>query len=154
MTEFLTSFLSACQKVCDELTLMTSLEQDKRQALLGNDVKAIEQITNKQQALSMKLENAEKKRVSAQIACGFENKTSRDILNELSAEDKKVFSPVFEKLYNTADILKITNKASLDIVAIELSLLKDRLPATETNFAQPGKRGYSTYTKPTFQGTF
>lgn len=154
MTELLTTFLKTCEKVCDELTVMASLEQDKRQALLGYEVKEVEQITNRQQALTMKLEIAEKKRVIAQEACGFDNKTSSEILNELSEEDKKVFKPVFEKIVNTAENLKITNKASLDIVAIELNLLKDKIPASDTTFIQPGKKGYATYVKPTFQGTF
>lgn len=155
MTEELKNFLASCEKVHDELTVMASLEQDKRKHLLSYDIKKIEEVAKKQQALIMKLENAERKRITCQELAGFKDKSASDILPLLEKEDKEVFKEVFNKLNLTADGLKISNKASLDIVAIELNMLKDKLPRNANQIGSSiGKKGYTTYSKSTFQGTY
>lgn len=155
MNESLSNFFKACQKVHNELILVAELEQTKRQSLLSYDLKKVEEVTKKQQALVMKLESAERKRLEYQKLAGFENLTSKEILPLLEKEDRAVFADIFNQLSQASGELKISNKASLDIVATELNMLKDKLPSNASQLdSTPGKRGYNSYTKSTFQGTY
>lgn len=153
MTEKLEAFLNACQKVRSELQILSGLEQEKRQSLLKYEIKEVESITNKQQAIVMKLEGLERRRMLAQAEAGFGDSTATEIILLLDRQDKSVFSDVFNELAILADSLKISNKACLDIVSTELNILKTRLPDNTPTFSQPGKRGYNNYTKSTFNGT-
>lgn len=153
MNDTLENFLNACRKVCDELEVIFALEQTKRQALLSYDIKEVEAISNKQQALYMKLENLEKKRLDCQNLAGFPLKSTSEIVELLNFDDKIVFKEVFDKLYAIADGLKISNKASMDIISIELNILKDRLPVEAQPTSILGKKGYTTYGRSSFNGT-
>lgn len=153
MTDILNDFLSSCRKVCDELEVIFSLEQSKRQALLSYNIKEVESISNKQQALYMKLENAERKRLICQETAGFKTKTTAEILELLDFEDRLVFKEVFDKLFAIADGLKLSNKASMDIINIELNILKDRLPVEAQPTSILGQKGYATYGRSSFNGT-
>lgn len=156
MTENLTNFFNACQKVYDSLIDMSTLEDSKLKYLTSFDIKKVEEVATKQQALVMKLESAERNRIKAQSVAGFEDKTTSEILELLQDKDDKfIFKQIFDNLNTAAGGLKISNKTSLDIVNLELNMLKDKLPKNQTQLAStPGKKGYNTYSTSSFQGTF
>ena len=143
MTKQLTAFVEATENVYIQITKIISLEQEKRQALLHYDMVITERCIKNQQALVMQLENIEKKRGMSQIAAGFHGKTSDEILDSVTSEEKLILQPLFGKLRMAATNLQEQNKVSLGIASSELRILGDRssTPVPQVTYQSNGKKG-------------
>lgn len=133
MSNGMKSYLVSLHKTIDQCSLMVDLEQQKRQALLSNNINLLENMLQSQQAEMMKLESLEKQRVSMQEAAGFGEMTGSEILAKLAeGPEKEEFSRAFSELKNTAEELKNFNKQALDIAKESLKMYSRLTPGIET----------------------
>lgn len=123
MTQELELFAEATRRVQQQLGEMTASEQEKRQALLAQDMTRLEAVLPVQQAMVMKLESLEKKRAEAQNAAGFAGLTASAILERLSKEDRAQLEPLFRETRETAAQYSELNRAALEIANTELRIM-------------------------------
>lgn len=123
MNESMLSYREAVKQVKNQLRTMLETEQEKRSALLNHEIDKLEALLQAQQAMVMKLETLEKKRVAAQEAAGFGGKTADELLEILPEEEKACFVPLLRELTETAQQLRELNAVSLDIADTELRLI-------------------------------
>lgn len=123
MTQELKLFAEATRRVQQQLSEMIASEKEKRQALLTQDMTRLEAVLPAQQAMVMKLESLEKKRMEAQEAAGFSGLTAAAILEKLSPEERTQLEPLFRETRETATVYSELNRAALEIANTELRLM-------------------------------
>lgn len=159
MSNNIDEFISATEKVLECLNAAAESESGKRKALLTHDVDRVESMLQNQQALVMRLENFEKKRIQAAEEVGFGGMSADEI--EVSIKDDRLrerLSPLFAQMREKADILKTLNRASLDIADMELKLLSENPAIIKDNksgglYDSSGRKGKGR-TGGTYNGTF
>ncbi len=148
------AFVKTLKHLCTLMQDMHELETKKRSALLKQDLTETEVVFKSQQAMIMKLNNAENKRIEQQKLAGFGELTASQILEQASAEEKDVFAPIFEKLNSSAQMIKELNKISLNIVNTELKILKGTQNKSSSTYTASGKPSSGAYTRATFREKF
>ena len=145
ITTHIASLAQSTELVYEQILKMKNMEQEKRDALLHYDLDVTESLMKKQQAMVMQLDNMEKKRLSHQVAAGFSNKTSSQILAAADEETQLLLKPLFEKLRIVADELKTLNQVSINIAKSELRLMEQKISSSEDGLYQSNgkKRGAS-----------
>ena len=145
VTTHIASLAQSTELVYEQILKMKNMEQEKRDALLHYDLDVTEGLMKKQQAMVMQLDNMEKKRLSHQVAAGFSNKTSSQILATADEETQSLLKPLFEKLRIVAEELKSLNQVSINIAKSELRLMEQKISSSEDGLYQANgkKRGAS-----------
>lgn len=126
------------------LESMVESEKSKLESLLTNELKRIEQSVSSQQAVSMKIENYEKRRQQMQSQAGFEHATLREIINQANEEDQQNLRTIFARMQKAAQEVKYLNEKSMKIVQTNLQLLHSITPpnkqVSDQGYSQDGKQ--------------
>lgn len=125
------------------LESMVQSEKTKLECLLTNELKRIEHSVSSQQAVSMRIENYEKRRQQMQIQAGFEHATLREIINQVDSEDQQKLRTIFARMQKAAQEVKFLNEKSMKIVQTNLQLLHTITPPEK----QVSDQGYSQHGK-------
>lgn len=143
MTEALQAYIDATERSIDQIRDMISVEQEKRQALLAQDMEQLENVLQRQQAMLMQTENLEKKRLAAQETAGFAaTMTGAAILSAVTdPADKAALSDVFTRLGDTAQELQTLNKTAMDIANMNVKIMERLTRSTEEKKAVVYKAG-------------
>lgn len=106
-----------------ECKKMLDFETEKRRALLDSDMNNLSSVLQSQQATMMKLENLEKKRVSAQEKAGFSDMKAEEIIEKIADEkEKQSFTSTVNELRTLVEEIQRLNKLSIDIAKSNLKI--------------------------------
>ena len=106
----LQTFLTATERCVAQCKAMLSFEQEKRQALLSDDLSRLESMIQAQQAAIMKLESLEKQRMEAQENAGYHNLSADAILELLDdGPDKAILARQVGELKQTLEEIRYHN---------------------------------------------
>lgn len=112
--------LEECLVECKK---MLDFETEKRRALLDSDMNNLSGVLQSQQATMMKLENLEKKRISAQEKAGFSDMKAEEIIEKIADEkEKKSFTSTINELRTLVEEIQKLNKISIDIAKSNLKI--------------------------------
>lgn len=118
---FLEEYAAFFEKMADD-------EQQKRAALLSDDVQRVDRALAAQQASSMQLEGLERRREELQRQAGFEGKTFREILAQLQGREQEEFLRLFERISSALAEIKFSNARSMEIARANLQVLGSAVP--------------------------
>ncbi|WOC31278.1 MULTISPECIES: flagellar export chaperone FlgN [Caproicibacterium] len=113
-------FLAATEACTKQIRAMLPMEQEKRQALISDDVPRMEKMMCEQQAAIMELENLDKERARLQGASGFAGMTATEILEQVSGEQREKFSACLSALRQSADQLRLYNQKATELAKASL----------------------------------
>ena len=106
-----------------ECRKMLDFETEKRRALLDSDMNNLSTVLQSQQATMMKLENLEKKRISAQEKAGFSDMKAEEIIEKITDEkEKQSFTSTVNELRTLVEEIQKLNKISIDIAKSNLKI--------------------------------
>ena len=106
-----------------ECRKMLDFETEKRRALLDSDMNNLSTVLQSQQATMMKLENLEKKRISAQEKAGFSDMKAEEIIEKITDEkEKQSFTSTVNELRTLVEEIQRLNKISIDIAKSNLKI--------------------------------
>lgn len=112
--------LEECLVECKK---MLDFETEKRRALLDSDMNNLSAVLQSQQATMMKLENLEKKRISAQEKAGFSDMKAEEIIEKITDEkEKQSFTSTVNELRTLVEEIQKLNKVSIDIAKSNLKI--------------------------------
>ena len=112
--------LEECLVECKK---MLDFETEKRRALLDSDMNNLSTVLQSQQATMMKLENLEKKRISAQEKAGFSDMKAEEIIEKITDEkEKQSFTSTVNELRTLVEEIQKLNKISIDIAKSNLKI--------------------------------
>ena len=112
--------LEECLVECKK---MLDFETEKRRALLDSDMNNLSAVLQSQQATMMKLENLEKKRISAQEKAGFSDMKAEEIIEKITDEkEKQSFTSTVNELRTLVEEIQKLNKISIDIAKSNLKI--------------------------------
>ena len=112
--------LEECLVECKK---MLDFETEKRRALLDSDMNNLSAVLQYQQATMMKLENLEKKRISAQEKAGFSDMKAEEIIEKITDEkEKQSFTSTVNELRTLVEEIQKLNKISIDIAKSNLKI--------------------------------
>ena len=89
MNQNIVEYKAVLEECLVECKKMLDFETEKRRALLDSDMNNLSAVLQSQQATMMKLENLEKKRISAQEKAGFSDMKAEDIIEKITDEKEK-----------------------------------------------------------------
>jgi len=135
------SFLSATERCVAQSKTMLTFEQEKRQALLSDDLTRLESMIQAQQAAIMKMESLEKQRLEAQEKAGFHQMKADEVLaNMESGPDKEALAELVRVLRTTLEEIRYHNTKAVDIARNNLQIL-DMLSTGKEQQQQHGRQG-------------
>ena len=112
--------LEECLVECKK---MLDFETEKRRALLDSDMNNLSAVLQSQQATMMKLENLEKKRISAQEKAGFSDMKAEEIIEKITdKKEKQSFTSTVNELRTLVEEIQRLNKISIDIAKSNLKI--------------------------------
>ncbi len=112
--------LEECLVECKK---MLDFETEKRRALLDSDMNNLSAVLQSQQATIMKLENLEKKRISAQEKAGFSDMKAEEIIEKITDEkEKQSFTSTVNELRTLVEEIQRLNRISIDIAKSNLKI--------------------------------
>ena len=119
----LQSFLQATERCVTQARTMLEFEQEKRQALLADDLIRLESMIQAQQAAIMKLESLEKQRLDAQDKAGYHDLKAQEILELLDdGPDKAALQKQVGELKQTMEEIRYHNDKALEIARANLQV--------------------------------
>ena len=132
------SFLAATRRCTEQCKTMLTFEQEKRQALLSDDLDRLESMIQAQQAAIMKLESLEKMRLEAQEKAGFSQMKAEEILALLEdGPDKEALAEQVGILKTTLDEIRYQNSKAVEIARNNLQIMEKLATGKE----QPARQG-------------
>ncbi len=138
MTNELKTFIAASRECLKQCEKMLEQERAKRKALVISDAEKIEAALKIQQASSMQLENLERKRIDAQNAAGYSNKTASEIISELGDTDAaRELNDIYVKWKATVEEIKEYNEKSMELAAANLKLYDALVNGTANETKKP-----------------
>lgn len=112
--------LNECLVECKK---MLEFEGEKRRSLLESDMDNLSVVLQAQQAVMMKLENIEKKRLAAQEKAGFGEMRAEEIINKIEdPQQKKDFTVTINELRSIVEEIQRLNKISIDVAKSNLRI--------------------------------
>lgn len=125
--------LEECLVECKK---MLDFETEKRRALLDSDINNLGTVLQSQQATMMRLENLEKKRITAQEKAGFNEMRADEIIEKITDEaEKQSFTHTVNELRTVVEEIQRLNRISIDIAKSNLKIANTILqqqPADDT----------------------
>jgi len=148
----LTPFLTATERCLAQCKTMLSFEQEKRQALLSDDLSRLESMIQAQQAAIMRLESLEKQRMEAQERAGYHNLSADAILELLDdGPDKDTLARQVGELRQTLEEIRYQNDRAMEIARANLQIVNSLTAGKEQKErqgvykpGQAGKAGWQT----------
>ncbi len=138
MTNELRAFIMASTECLKQCEVMLEQEREKRKALVTSNAEKIEAALKTQQASSMQLENLERKRIDAQNAAGYSNKTASEIISELGdTEAAKELKAIYVRWKATVDEIKDYNEKSMELASANLKLYDALVNGTANETKKP-----------------
>jgi flagellar biosynthesis/type III secretory pathway chaperone len=135
----LATFLTATQRCVAQCKTMLEFEQEKRQALLADDMDRLEAMLQSQQAAIMKLESLEKQRLAAQERAGYDHMTAAEILAVLQeGPEKQELAQQTAELRETLAGIRYHNEKALEITRANLQMINTLATGQEQKQQQPG----------------
>lgn len=123
MSDFL-SFLTANERCVAQCKTMLAFEQEKRQALLSDDLAKLESMIQAQQAAIMKLESLEKQRMEAQEKAGYQYLRADEILALLDeGPDRDALAMQVGELKQTLGDIRYQNEKAMEIARANLQIV-------------------------------
>jgi len=123
MSEF-AAFLTATQRCISQCKAMLEFEQEKRQALLADDLDRLEHMISAQQAAIMRLESLEKQRLDAQEKAGYSQLSAEEILEQLSdGPEKTSLAEHVRELKQTLEEIRYHNGRAVEIARANLQVI-------------------------------
>ncbi|MEL7623608.1 MAG: flagellar protein FlgN [Clostridiales bacterium] len=120
----LASFLTATQRCVNQCKTMLEFEQEKRQALLADDMDRLESMIQSQQAAIMKLESLEKQRLEAQEKAGYNQMTADEILKVMAeGPEKEELAQQVGELRKTLEEIRYHNDKAMEITRANLQIM-------------------------------
>ena len=119
------SFLTATERCVAQSKTMLSFEQEKRQALLSDDLTRLESMIQAQQAAIMKMESLEKQRLEAQEKAGYHNLSASEILALLGdSPDRAILARQISELKLTLEEIRYHNEKAMEIARANLQVVE------------------------------
>lgn len=115
------------------------LEQKKIDAVSKNNLTALEETMNKEQAEILKLRGAERELYSIQKQCGWEGKTFREILLLISGDDKKEFEELFHQFSSAMKSFQMTNEEAKQSLNIQIYTINKAMQQSGIEYNDSGK---------------
>jgi len=156
MSEF-ASFLTATKRCVTQCKAMLEFEQEKRQALLTDDLTRLENMIQAQQAAIMKLESLEKQRLEAQEKAGYHRLNADEILALLeNGSDKDELASQVGQLRKTLEEIRYHNAKAMEIARANLQIVNTITTGKEQQAKQgpyrPKQAGMANWqSAPTFE---
>lgn len=123
MQENVKKYKAVLEECLVECKKMLDFETEKRRALLDSDMSNLSVVLQSQQATMMKLENLEKKRISAQEKAGFGDMKAEEIIEKITDEkEKQSFTSTINELRTLVEEIQKLNKISIDIAKSNLKI--------------------------------
>lgn len=123
MQDNIKKYKAVLEECLVECKKMLEFETEKRRALLDSDMNNLSAVLQSQQATMMKLENLEKKRISAQEKAGFSDMKAEEIIEKIADEkEKKSFTLTINELRTLVEEIQRLNKISIDIAKSNLKI--------------------------------
>ena len=123
MQENAKKYKAVLEECLVECKKMLDFETEKRRALLDSDMNNLSGVLQSQQATMMKLENLEKKRISAQEKAGFSDMKAEEIIEKITDEkEKQSFTSTVNELRTLVEEIQKLNKISIDIAKSNLKI--------------------------------
>lgn len=123
MQENVKKYKAVLEECLVECKKMLDFETEKRRALLDSDMNNLSAVLQSQQATMMKLENLEKKRISAQEKAGFSDMKAEEIIEKITDEkEKQSFTSTVNELRTLVEEIQKLNKISIDIAKSNLKI--------------------------------
>lgn len=136
MQENIKKYKAVLEECLVECRKMLDFEAEKRKALLESDINNLGVVLQSQQATMMKLENIEKKRLSAQGQAGFGEMTADEILSKITDENEKnQVTVIVNELRGIVEEIQRLNKISIDIAKSNLKIANTILQQQQTDNA-------------------
>jgi len=133
----LSSFLTATERCVAQCKNMLAFEQEKRQALLADDLTRLESMIQAQQAAIMKLESLEKQRMDAQEKAGYHSLNAEEILELLDdGPDKEILTRQVGELKQTLEEIRYQNDKAMEIARTNLQIINTLATGKEQNDRQ------------------
>ncbi|MCL2121451.1 MAG: flagellar protein FlgN [Clostridiales bacterium] len=142
----LQSFLTATERCVAQCKTMLGFEQEKRQALLSDDLTRLENMIQAQQAAIMKLESLEKQRMEAQEKAGYHQLSAEEIIELLDeGMEKDVLTKQVGELKQTLGEIRHHNGKAMEIARSNLQIVNSLATGKEKKERQglyrPGSAG-------------
>ncbi len=135
----LATFLTATQRCVSQCHAMLEFEQEKRQALLADDMERLEAMIQNQQAAIMKLESLEKQRLEAQEKAGYDRMSADEILKVMpEGPEKEEMAQQVGELRKTLEEIRYHNDKSMEITRANLQIMNTLAGAQEQKKPQQG----------------
>ena len=139
-------FLTATERCVAQCKTMLTFEQEKRQALLSDDLTRLESMIQAQQAAIMKLESLEKQRMEAQEKAGYHRLSADEILELLDdGPDKDILARQVGELKQTLEEIRYHNEKAMEIARANLQIVNTLATGKEQKERQgvyrPGHAG-------------
>ena len=138
MREF-ADFLTATERCAAQCKTMLDFEQEKRQALLSDDMDRLENMIQAQQAAIMKLESLEKLRMEAQEKAGYHKLSAEEILELLDeGPDKEALARHAGELRQTLEEIRYHNDSALEIARANIQMIETLADGNRSQKARQG----------------
>lgn len=115
-------FISLIKEFIQLFDALISVEQQKLDAAVSNQVSFVEECMKKEQAFVLRLRGLEKRRESLQESMDMKDLTFSRILEKAPSEAKEQLSPLFQQLSQRVRDFQNVNESAKD--AIQLNLYK------------------------------
>ena len=109
------------------------LEEEKLKAVRENKVSFVEDCMRKEQAVLLKMRGLEQKREQILKAAGYEGKTLREILQEVSPEERIRLQPVVDEFLTNVQNFNSLNEESMKLIRLNLHQIEKTQAAREGN---------------------
>ncbi|MCL1848377.1 MAG: flagellar protein FlgN [Clostridiales bacterium] len=128
----ISAFLTATERCVAQCKSMLAFEQEKRQALLADDLTRLESMIQAQQAAIMRLESLEKQRMEAQEKAGYQDMRAEEILERMGdGPEKEALARQVGELKQTMEEIRYQNDKAMEIARANLQIVNTLAPGGE-----------------------
>ena len=131
-----TEFISLIHDFIDLFRSLTTVEQQKLDAAVANDLSILEDCMKKEQAFVLRLRGLEQQRDTLQLK--MKDLKFREILSSVPDEVKEELTPLFQELSEKVRIFQSINASAQDAISVNLHKIQSVL-----NSGQPDAGVYS-----------
>lgn len=110
-----------------------AMEEEKRKALLSDNLHRIERALTEHQRIAKEIEQYEKRRMELQERLGIGGKTFREIISLEQGDHRQQLKQLFAVFSAAIQNIKHSNARSLDIARLNLKILEEMHPVGVTD---------------------
>ena len=113
-----TEFISLIHDFIDLFRSLTTVEQQKLDAAVANDLSILEDCMKKEQAFVLRLRGLEQQRDTLQGKLKMKDLKFREILSRVPDEVKEELTPLFQELSEKVRIFQSINASAQDAISV------------------------------------